>query len=332
MDAILNSGIAWIVALHSLGEWLVAPMKFFSFLGTEEFFMLILPALYWCVDAGIGLRVGIILLTSSGLNDALKMAFHGPRPYWFSTQVKAYAAETSFGVPSGHAQTAAGVWGMLAASLRKWWAWIIAALIILLIGISRVYLGVHFPHDVILGWLIGGLLLWLILRLWDPVTAWLKKRTLGQQILLAFAASMLLLLLSLPGFLWLQTSGWQVPTDWSENAAAAFPDPEDWPSPVTLDGALTSAGTLFGLAAGVAWLARQGGFSAAGPGWKRVVRYLLGLVGVLILWYGLGKILPRGAAILPYLLRYLRYALVGAWVAAGAPALFTRLKLVEKGP
>ncbi|MDP2974769.1 MAG: hypothetical protein Q8N45_01020, partial [Anaerolineales bacterium] len=98
MDTILNSGINWIGALQKRGDWLTLPMKAFAFLGTEEFFMLILPALYWSIDAGLGLRVGVILLLSSGVNHALKLAFHGPRPYWFSQQVSALAVETSFGV------------------------------------------------------------------------------------------------------------------------------------------------------------------------------------------------------------------------------------------
>ncbi len=75
---------------------------------------------------------------------------------------------------------------MLAASIRKWWGWLIAILIILLIGISRLYLGVHFPLDVILGWLIGALLLWLVLRFWKLATAFLKEMSLGHQILAAF--------------------------------------------------------------------------------------------------------------------------------------------------
>ncbi len=144
-------GITWNVFFQNLGTWLKTPMEIFSFFGNEYFFLILLPALYWCLEATIGLRVGLILLLSTSVNDALKMAFHGPRPYWLSPEVIRYASETSFGAPSGHAQIAIGVWGMLAASLRKWWGWLIAILIILLIGISRLYLGVHFPHDVILG-------------------------------------------------------------------------------------------------------------------------------------------------------------------------------------
>ncbi len=331
MDTILNSGINWIGALQNLGDWLTLPMKAFSFLGTEEFFMLILPALYWSIDAGLGLRVGVILLLSSGVNHALKLAFHGPRPYWFSQQVMALAVETSFGVPSGHAQTAAGVWGMLASGIKKRWAWLAAALIIFLIGLSRLYLAVHFPHDVILGWLFGGLLLWLTLRFWGAAAAWLDKRTLGQQILLAFAASLFMILLSLPGLLWLQAN-WQIPAIWLQNAAQAFPEGE-LPAPVALSGAITPAATLFGLLAGLAWFNRRGGFSTAGPAWKRILRYVIGLVGVLVFYIGLkilfGLFVPDGEALLAYILRYVRYALVGAWVSAGAPFVFILLKLAD---
>ena len=324
METILNIGIAWNIFFQSLGSWLKTPMEVFSFLGNEYFFLLLLPALYWCMEAGIGIRVGVILLLSTSVNDALKLAFHGPRPYWYSTDVIGYASETSFGVPSGHAQIAVGVWGMLAAGLRKWWGWLIAILVILLIGISRLYLGVHFPHDVILGWLIGALLLWLVLRFWKPVTAWLKKMSLGRQILAAFLGSLALILFSLIPFLWLKMTNWQPPQAWAEYAKEA----------VSLSGIFTSAGTLFGLLAGLAWFNRQGGFDAKGPLWKIILRYVLGVVGVLVFYLGLkvlfGLIAPDAEAVLPYILRYIRYVLVGAWVSAGAPWLFVKLKLAGK--
>jgi len=324
METILNIGVTWNIFFQSLGGWLKTPMEIFSFLGNEYFFLLLLPALYWCMEAGIGIRVGVILLLSTSVNDALKLAFHGPRPYWYDTNVIGYASETSFGVPSGHAQIAVGVWGMLAASFRKWWGWLIAILVILLIGISRLYLGVHFPHDVILGWLIGALLLWLVLRFWKPVTAWLKKMSLGQQILVAFLSSLVLILFTLIPFLWLKMTNWQPPQAWAEYAREAM----------SLSGAFTSAGTLFGLLAGLAWFNRQGGFDANGPLWKLILRYVLGVVGVLVFYLGLkvlfGLIAPDAEAVLPYILRYIRYVLVGAWVSAGAPWLFVKLKLAGK--
>jgi membrane-associated phospholipid phosphatase len=324
MDTILELGVRLIVVFQGLGGWLELPMKIFSFLGTEYFIMFILPVLYWCVDSRLGIRVALLLMFSTGVNSGLKLAFHGPRPYWYSTEVKILASETSFGVPSGHAQNAMVLWGMIAAWLKKWWGWLVAGLIIFFIGISRLYLGVHFPHDVLVGWLIGGLLLWLMLRFWDPVAAWLMKMSFGRQVLVAFIASLVLILLPLIPYLWLKLTNWQPDPAWASFATDA----------VALSGAFTSAGTLFGLGMGLAWLTRQGGFKTSGAWWQLVLRFVLGLVGVLVFYIGLDKIFgliaPDAEAVLPFILRYLRYALIGAWVAGGAPWIFLRLKLAEK--
>jgi len=87
---------------------------------------------------------------------------------------------------------------------------------------------------------------------------------------------------------------------------------------------------LFGLAVGMAWLATRGGYQAAGPIEKRALRYVIGLIGVLILWMGLGQVLPDNADLLSYILRYVRYALVGFWVTGGAPWLFFRFNLADR--
>ncbi len=320
MQAILEFGIRLIVSLQGLGGWLELPMKIFSFLGTEEFFMLVLPAIYWCLDSSLGIRVAVILMISGAFNDALKLAFHGPRPYWYSSKVKGLAAETSFGVPSNHTQSATVIWGIIAAYLRKWWTWLVAILLILLIGLSRLYLGVHFPHDVLLGLLIGVLLLWLVLRFWDPVVAWAKKKDLGQQIIIAFLASLTLFLLSFIPFIWLKITSWQPPQEWATYATQA----------ISLEGASTTAGTFFGLLAGLAWLVHKGGFQTRGLWWRLILRYLLGVAGVLIIRYGLKFIFPEGETALALFFRYLRYTAIGFWVTGGAPWAFIRLKLAEK--
>jgi len=325
MQPIFDLGIRFVAALQGLGDWLTLPMKIFSFLGTEDFFMLVLPALFWCVEFRLGMQVGFMLLTSASINDSLKLIFHLPRPYWYSTQVKALSSEVSFSTPSNHAQVAVSLWGIMAARLRRPWAWVTAGLLALFIGLSRPYLGVHFPHDVLLGWLVGGLLLWLMVKLWDPAVAWLKKRPAGVQLLLGLAASLLLLLPTLLAHAWLRAN-WQIPQVWLDNAAVALPN-GPLPAPLSLEGPITSAATLFGLAAGLVWLARLGGFKMAAPWWKLVLRYLLGVAGVLIIRYGLGALFPDGETLLAYLLRYVRYALIGFWVAGGAPWAFLRTKL-----
>ncbi|MBN2387669.1 MAG: phosphatase PAP2 family protein [Anaerolineales bacterium] len=325
MIPVWDFGIRMVVAFQGLGDWLTLPMKFFSFLGTEDFFMFILPVLFWCVDMGLGLRVGFILMIGTCLNDALKIALHGPRPYWYDPQARALSAETSFGAPSGHAETAASVWGMLAARLRRGWAWVVAILLAVIIGLSRIYLGVHFPHDVLLGWLVGGMVLWLVLRFWDPAAAWLKKRTTGGQILSGFLFSLALFLPTLLAYALVQAN-WQLPQAWLDNVALALPD-GPFPTPFSLEGPISNAGTIFGLAVGLAWLTRLGGFEMKAPFWKLFLRYLVGLIGVVILRYGLKAIFPEGGTLVAYLFRYLRYTLIGFWVTGLAPWAFLRLKL-----
>ena len=320
MQTILDFGIRLIVQLQGWGSWLSLPMNLFSFLGTEEFFVLLLPLIYWCVDSSVGIRMTVILMLSTNINGALKMALHGPRPYWYSSSVRGLATETSFGIPSNHAQSAAVVWGILAAFLRKWWGWLAAVLLIFLIGFSRLYLGVHFPQDVVLGWIIGGLILWLMLRFWNPVTAWVKRQGAARQILFAFLVSLVTFVMPLIPFVWLKVINWQPPQEWAAYATNAF----------SIQDFATSAGTLFGLLVGLVWLARHGGFKTNGRWWTLVLRYLLGVAGVLIIRYGLKFIFPEGENALSYFLRYLRYTLIGFWVSGVAPWVFIRLKLAEK--
>jgi len=321
----------WDLGIHIIASfqnvsWLVTPMAFFSFLGSEEFFLFVLPLLYWCVDTALGLRVGLILLFSTWLNDVFKILLHNPRPFWYSPGVKAYANETTFGIPSGHSQSAVAVWGMIAYYINRPWAWITSIVVIFLIGLSRIYLGVHFPTDVLAGWLVGGILLFCFIKFWNPVAAWLKKLAFAQQVLVAFLVS--LGFIGLVELAVLSLGNWTVPEDWLLNAAVAFPAGPA-PDPLNISGTISTAGTLFGLTVGLAWFTRQGGFSVDGTLGQRAARFLVGVVGVAILYLGLKIILPSGEGMLPDVLRYLRYGLVGAWVSAGAPWLFIRMKLAR---
>lgn len=324
MESLYDLEITIIVFLQSLGTWLVAPLQTISLLGNEEFYMLIMPMLYWCMDAALGLRVGAVLLLSNATNAWFKLVFHSPRPYWISTQVTPFSAETSFGLPSGHSQNAASIWGRLAASQKERWVVPAAVVLIFLIGFSRIYLGMHFISDVLLGWVLGSLLLFAVLKLEKPLGSWLKDRSLRQMFALALASSLFLvgsiIIFSLP------LSNWELPTEWVQNSLVANAD--DPIQPTHIEGAFTVGGTWLGLFLGAAWLYhRQGGFNASGTLGQRVLRYLIGLIGVVIFWYLLGQILPDNGDALSFGLRFLRYTLVGLWVSALAPLVFEHLGL-----
>lgn len=324
MDFLIANGIDWVLAVQSLGTWLEVPMRFLSFLGDENFFFLVLPFLYWSVNARLGVRVAFILITSNFLNAFAKLLFALPRPYWVSAQVQPLGAEASFGLPSGHAQNAAALWGIIADGVRRRWAWAAALTLAFLIGLSRLYLGLHFAADVVAGWLIGGLLLLAFIKLWNPVGGWIANQTLLSQIVVAFIVS--LFMIGLGAWQTARMDGYVVPQEWVDNALRTG----EAPAPVSMENFLTSAGTLFGLAAGLAWTASRGGYQAEGPWMKRVLRYVIGLAGILILWRGLGAIFPRDQDLLSYLLRYFRYTLVGLWISALAPWLFFHFKISGK--
>src|SRR5215212_5106747 len=324
MDDLIRNGIEWVIAIQSLGSWLKLPMEFFTFLGHENFFFLVLPLIYWSMDAGVGLRVAFILSTSNYLNAIVKVMFAAPRPYWVSPGVEPFSAESTFGIPSGHAQNSAAIWGTMAAGANSRWAWVTALAFTFLIGFSRLYLGMHFVQDVVLGWLMGLAILFLFLRFWDPVVGWLKRKILAQQLMVAFVTSLLMIAVGVLSRAPL--SAYVFPAEWTANALRAGPVPE----PVSIEGIFTSAGSLFGLAAGAAWIASQGGYQASGPVEKRALRYVIGLMGIMVLWFGLGQVFPRGETVIPLTLRYLRYSLVGLWIIAGAPWLFFHFKLADQ--
>lgn len=111
-------------------------------------------ALLLCVMRRVGGAFLVVasVYGSSRLNVALKPAFERSRPdFWEHLSV-----ETTHSFPSGHAMGSMSIAAplvVLAWSTRyRWVALIVAAVYVLVVGVSRVYLGVHFPSDVLAGW------------------------------------------------------------------------------------------------------------------------------------------------------------------------------------
>jgi membrane-associated phospholipid phosphatase len=327
IQSLYESGIAFILAFQSMGTWLNPPMQFISMLGNDLFFLLVAPVIFWSINAALGLRLGLFLMISASLNEALKLLMHQPRPYWYSPRVTAYSSESSFGIPSGHAQNAVVVWGTIASYIHKAWAWILAIVLIFLIGLSRMYLAVHFPSDVLVGWLVGAVLLWVLLKAEKPFLKWFTPLRRPIQLLLALAGSIALILMNVLAKSTL--SAWSIPQDWITNAQRAFP--EQMINPLAINGAFSNAGAFFGLAAGAILIRNsRGSYDAGGLLWKRFVRYMVGLVGISLIYFGLSAIFSHSEDFASQGLRFLRYALVGFWVTYLAPYLFLALKLAER--
>jgi len=304
-------------------------MRFFTFLGNEEFYLLIMPLFLWSLDYDAGIRLGLMLMTSGTLNTFMKLSFQQPRPYWVSADIQDLASPMgSFGLPSGHSQNAASVIGLLSTFTRHKWLKGTLYFTIVMIALSRLFLGVHSLADIVLGLTIGLFLLWTFLSVEEKIAKAFNGLTVLLRILIVFAISLALILL---GVLINALSGDQsLPAVWVQNAHLAHPQTEI--SPYSLDGLVSSASVLFGLIAGSVWIKETGGYNAkAGSLVKHLLRFIIGIVGVIIIWKGLGGLFPRGEDLLCQCFRYLRYALVGLWIAGLAPKMFVALKLGERG-
>ncbi|MCX6053604.1 MAG: phosphatase PAP2 family protein [Chloroflexi bacterium] len=326
MDVLWNFEISITLFLQSLGDWLQYPMKAITSLGNEDFYILFLPAFYWCINSWVGLRILFVLMISGGINTSLKFLFHSPRPFWFDPSVKAFASETSFGLPSGHAQNAVPFWGTLAIHAKKKMVTILALVLILLIGLSRIYLGVHFLRDVLTGWLIGGLILWIYSKVEHKIAARIQNKSLPYQIGTIFLFSISIVVIGLISRA--VSLNWVFPREWAQ---AALQKTGESPNPLDPSGLATLAGVTFGFLSGFAWRFRKfGEIKVEGPLTQRFMRYFVGIIGVVILYLGLHSIFPEEPLVLGFFLRFIRYALIGIWISAIAPALFVKLRLQKQ--
>jgi membrane-associated phospholipid phosphatase len=158
LQSFFTSEITWIEALQPLRNPLLD--TFFAVLNLFdrlEFFLILIPFIWFGKGWKSGLRILCILFFSLLVNHALKVWFESPRPFHLDPRL-AVIQVGGFGFPSGAAQTVILLSGILARSWQSRWKWAIILPYIILISSSRVYLGVHFPSDILGGWLVGFLL------------------------------------------------------------------------------------------------------------------------------------------------------------------------------
>ena len=124
-------------------------------LGSLEFYMFTIPIVYWMVDKHLGFRFSIFFIFSAYVNSGVKHIFVTERP---PSELRLVHQE-GYAFPSGHAQGSTAFWGFLALNLKKPLAWVGSVAMVLLVSCSRIYLGVHWPIDILGGLTIGVLLL-----------------------------------------------------------------------------------------------------------------------------------------------------------------------------
>jgi membrane-associated phospholipid phosphatase len=273
---------------------LTAVMLGISFLGSAAFYLALVPILYWCVNERKAIRIGLFIFFSAFLSLWLKDSFKEPRPFALDPQVE-LSHESTYAFPSAHAQNSLTFWGLLAYWVKRPWAIVAAVAMPLLIGLSRVYLGVHYPTDVLAGWGIAAIILLGNALIAPRLKPYFEK--LPTRALLIITA-----LLSWV-FCWLHMQ--------DISAAAAF----------------------CGAGVGYVLMKENIGFTFDGKLWKKAAGTVIGFAGLAVIMFGIKAISPQLPTQENYnLFRFLRYGMAGAWVTLGAPWAFVQLKLAESQP
>lgn len=144
--------ITW---LQNAVPWMEWPFKIITYFGDSIIYIVLLAIAFWTYKKKDAIIAIYVLLTASFLNFFLKVLIKKPRPTMSDDMIKA----TGFSTPSGHAQTSTTMYGWIMFHFKKIWLYIVIPILVLLICVSRVFLGVHFIGDIILGLLIGAAVL-----------------------------------------------------------------------------------------------------------------------------------------------------------------------------
>ena len=139
-------------------------------LGEETAFLVAALIVFWCVDKRNGYYLMTVGFIGTMANQFLKLWFRIPRPWVqdpdFTILEQARVAATGYSFPSGHSQSSVGTFGAIAYTSRNKWVKIISVAICVLVPLSRMYIGVHTPSDVLVG---AGMALVMVGLLKKPV-------------------------------------------------------------------------------------------------------------------------------------------------------------------
>lgn len=294
-------------------------MQLVSFLSDPVFYFVVVLLLYWCFDSHAGFRLGVAIVFSGALNTAIKESLRVPRPFVRDPSVF-MIEESGFSTPSGHSQGSATFYPLFAHLMlgsrhcrkclhgkkgcggRKIPLCVVGKLVVavvlpLLIGLSRIYLGVHYPSDVLLGLTLGFLTSIAFILFWHPLAELVGSWRPSLQLL---AAAVLVVVLN----------------HFSR-------------------GHIELGGVLLGFLVGRIFWSRRGSYwSTQGTLVQRLLRLPLGAVVVAVVFYvteWLAALLIEVATgfsmNLASLLEFARFGIAGFLVVYLCPVVFVRLGL-----
>ena len=288
-------------------ELLTSIFTFFTICTEVPVITVLTGILYWCINKKAGQKTLFALCGSLNINTGIKNFVKMPRPIG-TKGLESLRIETATGhsFPSGHTQTATTFWTSMMVQFKKVWIYVVGILMILGAGISRLYLAVHWPMDVIAGWIFGIILSIFFVKLFDYI-----DNSKNYYILI-----LLMLIFGI---------------------ATYFLGGEDF---------YKMFGLYTGFALGYMGEETYINFSTGGEerkivfaknsarvdgANKKILRFIVGIVSLLAVYLLLNYIedafMTGKAEEIINIFKYLKYTIVVFWGVAGAPALFKLFKL-----
>ena len=210
-------------------EWLQTSLsnaadfaKYFDFFGAETGLLILVLVVMFCWKKKAGQKLALIVSCVNLWLPMIKSVVLRPRPYMeYPDRVQPFAlsdegaaamdvAAQGYSFPSMHSASIPAVYFWLAKEAKKNWLWIVAGVLTVLVGVSRVVAGMHYPTDVLAGWILGFAMIGVFMLL----DRYVHKEWLYYLILLISA---------IPGLFYVRTTDYFTALGCLIGAVAAFP-------------------------------------------------------------------------------------------------------------
>lgn len=269
-------------------------------ISTEAPVIIILSAImYWCIDKKRGQRILFALVGNIVLNTGIKDFVRAKRPIGVKgIESMRVSTATGYSFPSGHTQTATSFWTSIMIIFKNRYIYILSIIMIIGVGLSRLYLAVHWPIDVIFGWIFGIVFTLILIKIFDYVDD--SKNYLILILILVLSG---LVIFILDDLTYIKTFG--VLTGFVlgyivEDVFIKFKTENVAKNKIQFSSKKSNENIFI----------------------RNTVRFLIGIITLGLVYIGLKYIMPNG-----YVYDYIRYSIVIFYSIAGVPALFKILKL-----
>ncbi len=281
--------------------WLDNFFTYVTMLGEQYFIILIVAWLYWNYSKKEGFILTFLFIVSSMVNTLMKAIFHTQRPFQKLDNFEAQRVHTAEGhsFPSGHTQGAATLFISLAMVFKNKTFTIVAITLAILVAVSRMYLGVHWPIDVIGGLALACLVIFILYNYLHKLYEKPRKFYRFITFVLLIFAIIILVMLALNNFYLTE--------------------------PIDLKNYYRLLGVSAGAVVGFVFEEKNFPFSVEEKRLIKWFRFIVGMMGTIGLLVGLKYLLPNNAfGVL------IRYFLIGAWISGIYPVLGQKIKLFAK--